>query len=246
VTGSTYSTDFPRGNAFQTQLKGLYNAFIAKLNTGGSNLVYSTYLGGSTQDAGFGIGVDAQGNAFVGGATQSADFPTTNAIQGALGGEAPRGDAFVAEFGPDGSVIYSTYFGGSDASCYGIAVDKEDNAYVAGECAGFDFPTWSDLNSGGGYSDAFVVKIGAAIPVLNITAIARETNYVRVTWIMPGGTNYALQADTPGAAGGLSFNFQDISPMIAVPDGYALETNFLDAVAITNQSARYYRVRVAP
>src|SRR6266705_1268853 len=100
-------------------------------------LSYSTYLGGSGNDEGFGIAVGAAGSADVTGWAESADFPTVNPAQPQLRG---AGDAFVAKLSPDGSgLIYSTYLGGSayDAG-YSIAVDVDGDAYVAG-------PSGSDL-----------------------------------------------------------------------------------------------------
>ena len=78
VTGYTSSTNFPTtAGAFQSSLGGAMNAFVTKLNAAGTALVYSTYLGGNNTDWGYGIAVDAVGDAYVIGSTQSADFPTT-------------------------------------------------------------------------------------------------------------------------------------------------------------------------
>ena len=79
VTGGTTSTNFPTtAGAFQTSLGGCqYNAFVTKLNAGGTALVYSTYLGGNNYDDGTGIAVDGSGNAYVTGYTSSTNFPTT-------------------------------------------------------------------------------------------------------------------------------------------------------------------------
>lgn len=126
VTGYTYSHDFPvTQGAFETTTPSSGNtpvAFVSKLNAGGSNLVYSTYLGGSQQDhqdvAGSGIAVDSLGNAYVAGATHSASFPVTpDAFQSAYvkqGGNTDYGSAFLTKFNPTGSaLIYSSYLGGS-------------------------------------------------------------------------------------------------------------------------------------
>ena len=81
VTGATQSPDFPVANAFQPTLQGPWDAFVTKLSPGGSALVYSTYLGGSDNDFGSGIAVDASGSAYVTGETGSTDFPVANAFQ---------------------------------------------------------------------------------------------------------------------------------------------------------------------
>ena len=132
VTGQTQSSsDFPLLNPLQGSLGGPSDAFVASLNATGSALNYSTYLGGSDIDYGFGIAVDSSGNAYVTGRTFSSDFPTANPFQATAGGS---GDAFVAEVAAGGtSLLYSSYLGGSDLDGgVGIAVDTSDNAYVAG------------------------------------------------------------------------------------------------------------------
>jgi hypothetical protein len=100
VAGGTTSTDFPTTvNAPQSSNAGGEDAFVTELNSSGSALVYSTYLGGSAGDRGYGVGVDASGNAYVTGYTGSTDFPTAHAHQGTLGG-AGANNAFVAKLAP--------------------------------------------------------------------------------------------------------------------------------------------------
>ena len=163
VTGRTYSTNFPTHNAPYRQFAGgVDDAFIAKLNAGGTALVYATYLGGSGSDSGLGIAVDSAGNAYVTGETQSPDFPTPNALDPNLGGDR---DAFIVKLNIDGTVlVYSTYLGGTYRDYgYGIAVDSAGNAYVTGETWSANFPTTSnalDSNLGGTW-DAFIAKLNA-------------------------------------------------------------------------------------
>jgi hypothetical protein len=96
VTGWTSSTNFPTANALQvTYGGGSYDAFVSKFNASGSALVYSTYLGGSSDDGAQGIAVDSSGNAYVTGSTESTNFPTANALQATYGGGS--GNAFVAK-----------------------------------------------------------------------------------------------------------------------------------------------------
>jgi len=160
ITGSTNSTNFPTVNPLQpTNAGGSNDAFVAKINPSGSALVYSTYLGGSGNDRGFGIAVDSAGDAYVTGSTNSFNFPTMNPFQPGYGGVS---DAFVAELNPTGSaLVYSTYLGGggSDGG-FSIAVDSLGNAYVAGS-AGANFPLVGQPFQGvfGGILDAFVAKI---------------------------------------------------------------------------------------
>lgn len=165
VTGSTNSSNFPMQSAQQGTFGGYYDAFATKLNAAGSALVYSTYLGGSTNPGGTGlehgrgIAVDASGNAYIAGQTGSSDFPTTpGAYQTTYGGAE---DAFVVKIGPSGSAVYSTYLGGSGAdAANAIAVDPSGNAYVTGNNYSGGFPTLDALH--GPYPpsfDAFVAKL---------------------------------------------------------------------------------------
>ena len=165
VTGYTFSTDFPTVNPLQASDRGDFDAFVAKLNAAGSALVYSTYLGGSTVDYGYGIAVDSSGNAYVTGRTYSTDFPTAHPLQPSNAGD---GDGFVTKLNAAGSaLVYSTYLGGSrQEEGNSIAVDSSGNAYVTGWTFSTDFPSanLSQAACGGcsSYSDAFVTKLNRA------------------------------------------------------------------------------------
>jgi len=168
VTGVTYSVDFPLQYPYQDDSSGDANAFITKLNASGSDLVYSTYLGGTAEDWGRGIAVDGSGNAYVTGYTTSTDFPTLNPYQAA---NADGSNAFVTKLNASGSVLYSTYLGGSGGERgYAIAVDESGNAYVTGWTASADFPSTEgsfqeDNAHLPGYSssiDVFVTKLNAS------------------------------------------------------------------------------------
>ena len=95
VTGSARSTNFPTVNAFQNTNDGDFNAFVTKFDAAESALIYSSYLGGSGDDGGYGIAIDSGGNAYVTGFTWSGDFPTANAFQNTFGGG--HTDAFVTK-----------------------------------------------------------------------------------------------------------------------------------------------------
>ncbi len=182
VTGSTQSTNFPTANPIQFGNSGNVDAFVAEVNPnskGLSQLVYSTYLGGSSADSGQGIAVDFGDDAYVVGFTYSTNFPTYNAYQSANAGSV---DAFIAKLTAGGSSFaFSTYLGGSDDDRgWAIAIDKQLNIYVAGStrtpclpaskattmCTPTDtFPTtpaaFQSLNTSQspGYSDVFVTKL---------------------------------------------------------------------------------------
>jgi len=173
VTGHTYSTDFPLINPIQGTYGGDGggffggDAFVTKINSAGTAFVYSTYLGGSGGDQGNGIAVDATGNAYVIGQTESTNFPLFNPMQGTFGGGAFGGDAFVSKIPPVGSVLaYSTYLGGaSDDLGYGITVDTSGFAYVTGMTSSLDFPLVAPIQGtfgGGGSGDVFVTKINSS------------------------------------------------------------------------------------
>jgi hypothetical protein len=167
ITGSTQATDFPTKNPFQGSLKpggDGTDAFVAKLDQTGA-IVYSTYLGGSGTDIGYGIAVDPLfGDAYVTGLTGSTDFPLMNALQGASGG---NGDAFITHLNPDGNgLLYSTYLGGSGLDhAFGIAVDQGGNAYVTGRTFSTNFPTKNAFRAAKATTlvedDAFVTVISA-------------------------------------------------------------------------------------
>jgi len=172
VIGSTSSTDFPTQNPIDEAMEGICcDAFVTKIRAAGSELIYSTYLGGEDHDSGFGIAVDNSGNAYVIGSTSSTDFPTQNPIQSYGGGlGAGLGDAFVAKINAAGSdLVYSTYLGGADTDYgEGIAIDNSGNTYVTGSTSSANFPTQHPMQAsyGGGmdtgWGDAFVAKINAA------------------------------------------------------------------------------------
>ena len=159
VTGRTQSTDFPVTGALQTALRGGEDAFVTKLAPDGASLVYSTYLGGSVQDDGHAIAVDAGANAFVTGGTESFDFPLSAAFQTTYrGGQV---DAFLVKLNPQGNaIVFSTYLGGTNFDHpEGVAVDSAGNVWVAGYTASADFPTASALQSAlRGPADGFVTK----------------------------------------------------------------------------------------
>ena len=200
VTGGTQSADFPvTANAFQTTLAGTSNAFVSEMNSTGTALAYSTYVGGTGSDAANSIAIDASGNAYITGGTTSTGFPTSNPIQATFAGGGTTcpaqhasicGDAFVTELNPTGTaLIFSSYLGGSgEDSGVGLVIDPAGNIYVSGGTDSSDFPTTPGAvqttfgggstgctNTGEACGDAFLTKINAA-----------KTAYVYSTYL--GGT----------------------------------------------------------
>ncbi|HYL35534.1 MAG TPA: SBBP repeat-containing protein [Bryobacteraceae bacterium] len=149
LAGLTRSTNLPIvAAAFQASATGHTDAFVAKFSAAGK-LTYMTYLGGAQIDVSTSIAVDASGNAYVTGMTQSTDFPVTSgsyqkAFAGGGGGTAceQAGDGFITKLSPSGSqLVYSTYIGGSlDDLASSIAVDSAGNAYITGYTLSKNFP----------------------------------------------------------------------------------------------------------
>ncbi len=165
VTGDTYSSDFPTTpGAFQTTGGGVFrDGFVAKYNAEGSDLLYSTYLGGRYDDFGKSIVVDGDGAAYVTGNTYSFDFPiTARSFQTTYGGNV---DAFVAKYNAEGSdLLYSTFLGGGDWDVvHNIVVDGNGATYVVGGTDSSNFPTMGRAfqTTYGGNTDAFVAKLNA-------------------------------------------------------------------------------------
>ncbi len=159
VTGYTNSTNFPIANAFQSANAGGSDVYVTKLSSTGSTFVYSTYLGGSLADVGYGIAVDAAGSAYVTGYTNSTNFPAKYPVQAANAGGS---DGFVTKLGPTGSsLVYSTYLGGTGADMgRGVALTGSGDAWIAGVTNSTNFPLASPYQSGnaGGY-DLFLLKL---------------------------------------------------------------------------------------
>jgi Fibronectin type III domain/Beta-propeller repeat len=176
VTGDTSSSNFPTLNPVQASLKGATDVFITKLNASGTGLLFSTYVGGTLDDAGTGIALDSFNDVYVTGTTQSSDYPTNGTpFQASLSGTS---DAFVTELSNTGFSVYSSFLGGTgNENSVGedltdplgaIAVDAASNVYLAGSTStatgsGFPITTGAFQSTyGGGASDAFVTKVGAA------------------------------------------------------------------------------------
>jgi hypothetical protein len=173
VTGVTTSDNFPTRNPIQ-DFQGARDAFVAKLNADGSDLIYATYLGGvGGSEFGHSIALDSSGNAYIVGLTRSGDFPVVNPLQTSLGTPDSIPDhAFLTQINATGSAfVYSTYLSGQTNidQAYGVAVDAANNAYITGSTFTDNFPTTADafqptfagglLGPDGG--DVFVTKINS-------------------------------------------------------------------------------------
>lgn len=221
ITGKTESLDFPtQPTSSQIGPGGGFDAFVTKLNVSGSQLIYSTYVGGSRDenDQGGvssygGIAIDVSNNAYITGLTTSPDFPTP-------GGQPPVNngfvaDAFITKLDSSGSLVYSTCIGGGgfDAG-HAIAVDQFGQAYITGQEESGTIPAngFQPVHATGcqaGFKDGFVAKLNAAGSALlyftyfggnscnigfGIAVDAAQNAYV--TGETQSSTNFAI---TPGA-----------------------------------------------
>ena len=211
ITGRT-SGKFPTtSGAFQTNYDASSasgDSFVTKLNPAGTAVVYSTYLGGSDDDEGYSIGVDADGQAHIAGITCSLNFPLLNAYQAAKGDSDFNCDAFVTKLNATGSgLIYSTYLGGLDTD-FGrsIALDNAGNAYVGGDTRSQNFPmlnalqpnkaghpVFKSINSGGSWNES---SNGLTAPTVNALAVD-PVNPARLF----AGTDLGVYRTTDGGAG---------------------------------------------
>jgi len=206
VAGSTDSVNFPTTpGSYQPVKAALTDAFLCKLNEDGTELIYSTYLGGSGQDYGTDVAVDTAGRPFLCGATSSPDFPVV-APSGAEPAQPVYGggpsDAFVSRFTADGSgLFYSTFLGGykppkvvaSEEIAYGIAVDGPGNVFVCGTTQGTDYHVVSPIQGlyGGGPTDGFVTGLDVLGRISFSTYLGGgPANY-------GGNTDYGAGVDVP-------------------------------------------------
>jgi hypothetical protein len=168
MTGTTWSDNYPLTNGALRQTRNGTEAFITKLNSTGSTLLFSTFLGGLNDDWGNSISVDIAGNSYITGGTLSSDFPTTSgAYRTTLRNSS---DLFVVKCNSTGtSLIYSTFLGGELGvsllnwlSVLSLTIDSFGCAYIAGYTSTTDYPTTTgafQINYAGGSHDGFITKL---------------------------------------------------------------------------------------
>ena len=156
VTGYTKSSNFPASGGFDTGLSGDYDAFVAKISSAGQ-LAWSSYLGGSSRDQGKGIAVDASGDAWLTGYTDSSGWASGGFDTSHNGGN----DAFVTKIRSDGQqLLWSSYLGaGSNDSGKDITLDASGNVWLTGTTGSLDWISGGYGPSSGGGQDAFVAQI---------------------------------------------------------------------------------------
>jgi len=174
LSGSTDSdTDFPLANPYQSSYGGgWYDAFVTSLSSTGTSLIYSTYLGGSNSERGYGITLDSNNRAYLSGWTGSTDFPMVNPYQPSFSGwTSSASNVFVSSLSSTGtSLVYSTYLGGGQAYGYSVTLDSRGGAWLTGCTYNNAFPTanpyqptWSagTCPYGGPSSDAFISQLSS-------------------------------------------------------------------------------------
>jgi hypothetical protein len=238
-----YFLDFPiTAGAFQPTFAGKFvDGFVAALNSSGTALVYSSFLGGALHERPSGIAADVEGNAYVTGLTTSVDFPTTpGAYQRDCGPTPPAcsQDAFVTKVNPTGTaIVYSTRIGGSaDDDSSAIALDGAGNAYIAGQVSGGRLPMAFPTTPGAFLSvpsgiDGFIAKLnplGSAL-VYSTLLGGSQIDSVRAIALGKGGTvilgGFTTSPDfpiTPGAIQGSLGGYTDAFYATLDPTGSAL------------------------
>ncbi len=163
ITGYTYSSDYPTTpEAYDTTPNGSYDVFVSKLNAGLTNLLASTFIGGSYSDYGYALAIDSSGNVFIAGYTYSSDYPTTSEAYDTSFNGGSR-DVFVSRlYNNLTGLIASTFIGGNDYDyAYALAIDSSGNVFITGYTHSSDYPTTSgayDTSFDGSYG-VFVSKL---------------------------------------------------------------------------------------
>jgi hypothetical protein len=228
ITGGTSSSDFPTtSGAFDTSYNG-GDVFVTKVDSTGTALVYSTYLGSGGDDRGYGIALDSSGNVYITGLTYSSDFPTTpGAFDTSYNGV--YCDVFVSKLNASGTaLVYSTYLGGGSSDVGSdIAIDSSGNTYITGYTYS-DFPTTPGAfdTSYNGPEDVFVSKLNASGTVLVYSTYlgAWDRDY-----------GYGIAVDSSGNAYITGFTWSSNFP--TTPGAFDISLDGLSNVFVTKLNA---------
>ena len=204
MTGYTKTMNFPiTPGIYQNVYGGGIDCYVTKLNPAGTALEYSTFIGGTDWEMGYGLAVNSSKEVFIAGFTKSTDYPiSTAAYQSSIPGTQVGG--FVTKLNAHGdSLIYSTYFGGSSRDyIYDLEINSTDNAYIAGYTYSSDFPStpgaFSTLPSGNG--DAFVSQFSADGSSLVYSTLFGGNSYDIANSLILGSDNEAIVAGNTGSS----------------------------------------------
>lgn len=227
-----------QGNAMIVGTNGPYgseqHAFLAKLSADGSTIAYTKTIGGSGNDTGIGVTVDAAGNAYVTGATSSPDFPVTaGVIQTQLAGTQ---NLFIIKLDPAGNIVFSTYLGGSlSDNPASIHLDASGNIYIGGLTTSLDFPT-----TAGSYQPSPIVPLWSTAPGGFVTKLAPDASAILYSSYVTSGV-YDFALDTAGSlylgGGGLTSQGLPITSSAPQPcatlyaDGFVVHLDAKGALA---------------
>jgi hypothetical protein len=241
ITGDSCSPDFPQVNPVQSTYGGLHDAFVARLSSSGQSLLFSSYLGGNSEDVGHGITVDDIGDIYVTGYTFSTNFPMRDAVQST---KSAGLDAFVTKISQRsrsggltacGALVYSSYLGGTDPSSASdfpsedrgvdIAVDSTRHAYVVGFTSAVDFPIANAIQSSKrGIRDAFVSKFDVG-PDPPVEPIARAGTDLTVAEDAAANLDGTLSTDPDCDV--LNYHWEQIAgPAVTLSDPTAARPGF--------------------
>src|SRR5262245_18217605 len=212
LSGTTDSSDFPLRNAYQSTRKGPSDAFITKLNVTGSALLFSTYLGGTSEDRGMKLAIDSAENIYVGGQTLSTDFPVSpGALQTHIscvdpGCHATGSDLFVTKLNPSGSaLVFSTYLGGGGLdeieALNAMTVDNGGDVYLTGNTQSFNFPRTNGSACGDEKGTPFFTRLDATGSRLTYSVCDGTEGQTGTSIVVDGNHNaYASRIDviSPG------------------------------------------------
>jgi hypothetical protein len=240
VAGYTASTNFPTVNTSRTNLSGLEDAFVVKLDATGTNVIYSMLVGGGGRDYGRDLALDGNGNPVLVGYTVSTNFPVTpDALQSLFNGvtnSTVAEDAFIVRAQTDvGELLHATYLGGTNSDqATRVAIDATGAVYVAGLTRSSNFPRTSTnfvsaVQTNNPNADAFVVKLSPALTNLDYA----------VTF---GGTGQ-------DEARGLAVNDAGLATVVGLTTSTNFPTNavfgFLDAQNAGGQDAFLVEINAA-
>jgi len=159
ITGKTESIDFPAYNGIDYDNNGPSDCFVIKMNSTGNGLIFATYIGGSSADGGYTIDVDAFGCVYIGGVTNSPDFPIRNSFDSSYNGDL---DCFILKLNASGNeILFSTYLGGTDYDRLAeITLDSNQNIIATGLTSSNDFPLINESNNTySGNGDCFITQL---------------------------------------------------------------------------------------
>jgi hypothetical protein len=219
VSGITYSNDFPLMHAFQTSFGGgAYDVFVTELKPDLSGLLVSTYLGGNSGETPIGVASDGSGNIYVAGTTMSSNFPVANAI---IATAPSTNSPFVTKIASDGTLAYSTYFGGTQGSdvIHAIAAMNDGSLFLAGEAISSDFPLLHSLQAfqnAPNHTYPFISKLTSAGQIAYSTLLPEQPS--------TNGAASGIAVDTSGQAYAVGLYSDFPNPVSDLPPVNAVQS----------------------